>query len=315
MARELTRVIPELNRRDRKMPVVPRPVRPQPSTVGAVFVTYHPDPGVAARIAAVASQVSAVIIIDNGSTDAELAPLERLAGRGVIELLRNNENRGLATALNQGLTWGELRGLEWVATFDQDTHAGPDLVAEAGAVFDLRQETDIAVIGAAWVTRPEYQPQCSNPAGIALPCVITSGTLHAVAVWRALGGFRDDFFIDYVDTEYCLRARARGFAVIRTCRVTMTHAIGFPTRRSLYFRSVTPNNHSAIRRYYITRNRLAVWRSYWRTETGYIAFDVKAAVKEFIKLVLLEDDRVSKIRSIIRGTWDFMRGVHGPLVQ
>jgi rhamnosyltransferase len=264
---------------------------------------------------AVAKQVAAVVIIDNGSADAELEPILKLVEDGIADLVRNPQNLGLATALNQGVKWGQERGLAWMATFDQDTLAEPYLVAEAEAIYDVRQTDDIAAIGAGWVSRPEWDLGCSDPGGIELACVITSGTLHSIAIWQALSGFREDFFVDYVDTEYCLRARQHGYKVIRACRVTMGHLIGNPKSRSIYIRSVTPSNHSAIRRYYITRNRMRVWRAYWRREPGYVAFDVKAAAKELVKLVLAEDDRAAKLRAIARGIRDSMRGVSGPLLS
>jgi rhamnosyltransferase len=74
---------------------------------------------------------------------------------------------------------------------------------------------------------------------------------------------------------------------------------------------LTSTNHSRRRRYYITRNRIIVWRTYARVEPRYVAYDVKASAKELVKLALFEDDRGGKIRAVVRGTWDAIRGFTG----
>jgi len=48
-----------------------------------------------------------------------------------------------------------------------------------------------------------------------------------------IGVFREEFFIDRVDFEYCLRAKARGYCVIRTRKPLMSHTIGTPTAHRL----------------------------------------------------------------------------------
>lgn len=281
-------------------------LRPDRGHVGAAFVTYHPDPGLAVRVRALSGQVAHIVIVDNGSSELELAPIRDLVTEGTVALIPNGANLGVATALNQGLAWGEERGLDWIVTFDQDSAAEPRLVAEAARVYDAHHPR-IAVIGAGWVSRLGLGTACNSPDGIEVTHVITSGALHHVGIWRVLGGFREDLFIDYVDTEYCLRARTAGYSVVQGCVPTMTHAIGSPTRRRLINRFVTPSNHDRARRYYMTRNRMFVWRSYWRRESGYVVYDMKAAAKELIKLLLFETDRVGKLRAVLAGARDSNR--------
>jgi rhamnosyltransferase len=284
--------------------------RPEPSCIGAVVVTHHPDPDLQDRVRALRDQVAAILIVDNGSATNELEAVRRLVDDGLVQVIFNKENRGLAMALNQGLAWGEEQGLAWIVTLDQDTTPGSNLVAAAGRVFNAHRVRPVAAIGAGWVSRPDVIPDCSDPGGVEVACVITSGTLHSVPIWRALGGFRDDFFIDYVDTEFCLRARAAEYSVVRACLPTMTHAVGNPTRHWFLVRSFTPSNHTRMRRYFITRNRILVWKKYARTEPAYVWFDIRAAWKEFVKIVLVEDDRRGKLVAIARGIGDaFHRGL------
>ena len=56
--------------------------------------------------------------------------------------------------------------------------------------------------------------------------VITSGCLVDAAFAREIGGFRDDFFIDQVDHEFCLRTRANGRRVAISAKPVMQHSVG-----------------------------------------------------------------------------------------
>lgn len=291
-----------------------RDPRPSASSVAAVIVTYHPDAGLADRVRPLIGQVGATIIIDNGSSDTELAPVDSLVREGVVEAIRNGRNRGLATALNQGLAWTEERGYAWALTLDQDTRPTSAVVHEAARVFAEHADGRVAVIGAGYRAR---RAAVSSPNGGEVAHVITAGALYSVSAWQRLGGFQDDFFIDYVDIEFCLRARAGGYRVVQASVPTITHAIGRPTSRRLLFRSFSPSNHDRKRRYFITRNRIVVWRRYWRRERRWVASDAIAAVKELAKIVFFEADRRGKLRAIARGARDGMgarSAKDGPLV-
>ena len=91
----------------------------------------------------------------------------------------------------------------------------------------------------------------------------------------------------------------------------MTHRIGQPTLRWIGRRAVHPTNHSAVRRYYITRNRFLVWRRYCRTDSHFVARDILASQKELIKLLLFEEDRPAKVRAMLAGLRDGIRNVTG----
>ena len=91
----------------------------------------------------------------------------------------------------------------------------------------------------------------------------------------------------------------------------MTHRIGQPTLRWIGRRAVTPTSHSAARRYYITRNRFLVWRRYCRTDSRFVAQDILASQKELLKVLLFEQDRVEKLRAMLAGLIDGVRGVTG----
>ena len=62
----------------------------------AVVVTYHPDNGFPARLSRIVPQLDATVIVDNGSSDAELRMLRELSTYPSVTLICNFENLGIA---------------------------------------------------------------------------------------------------------------------------------------------------------------------------------------------------------------------------
>jgi rhamnosyltransferase len=145
-----------------------------------------------------------------------------------------------------------------------------------------------------------------------MTAVITSGTLQSIPIWERLGGFREDYFIDCIDTEFCLRARARGLEIIQATEAALSHRIGTPTQKWVMGRWMIPTNHSPLRRYYVTRNRISLWRKYARSDGRFVAKDMRQTVREWIGIAVAESDRPAKLRAILAGLRDGLFGRYGP---
>jgi rhamnosyltransferase len=277
----------------------------------AVIVTFQPETDVVRHAEALVGQVVGIVVVDNGSGPGGTTILNSLSALPSVHVIRNPVNEGIAHALNQGAQAALDAGADWLLTLDQDAAPGPEIVRIAGhATGAYPWRSRIAVIGSASrsdLARSSGQANRGRP-WIETSTVITAGSFVSLAAFRAVGGFREDLFIDYVDIEFCLRARASGYRVLASRAPTIRHQIGQPTVRSIGRRAVTPTNHPAFRRYYITRNRFLVWRLYGRTEPRYVLADILASQKELLKVLLFEEDRKSKVRAMLAGLRDGLRG-------
>ena len=282
------------------------------TSVAAVVVTFHPGPDLPATLVALLSQTGVVVVVDNGSCPADLPDVDDPAFGGRVEIVANEGNIGLAAALNQGLRRAKERGFGWALTMDQDSAPLPNLVAAAGRAFHAHPEPErLAAIGATVAGADDSTPAPTVPYR-RVEAVITSGTLHSIPVWERLGGFREDFFIDCVDTELCLHARARGFKVVGATEPAIEHRIGAPTRKRALGRWMMPTNHSPLRRYYVTRNRLSLWRHYARSDGRFVLTDMRQSIREWIGIAFAETDRSAKLRAILAGFGDAALGRYGP---
>jgi rhamnosyltransferase len=137
--------------------------------------------------------------------------------------------------------------------------------------------------------------------------------LIPLALHAAIGPFRDEFFIDYVDSEYCFRARAQGYRVLRTAKPLMSHTIGAPTRHDLLGKPKWTTNHSPDRRYYIARNDTVMLREYGGYAFGSWALkSLGRRLRTCKRIVLYERSKARKIAAVSAGWWDGVRGRMGP---
>jgi rhamnosyltransferase len=277
--------------------------------VCAILVSYHPDAELPSRAARILEQAGALVIVDNGSGAATHEMLRRIAADSRVSLVLNPANLGVASALNLGMEQARASGFAWVLLLDQDTDLRDGMLASLIEVRAAYPEpARVAVIGAGFgeETRVAREP---GAAWEEVESVITSGSLIPLSVHAALGPFRDEFFIDYVDTEYCFRARAQGYRVIRTTQPLMSHTIGAPTRHDVLGVSKWTSNHSPDRRYYIARNDTVMLREYGGYAFGAWALkSLGRRLRTSRRIVLYERSKARKIAAVWAGWWDGVRG-------
>jgi rhamnosyltransferase len=197
----------------------------------AVVVTYQPDDLFPGRVARIAAQVGRVWVVDNASNAAAremLAEISRTDPR--IELVLADSNEGIGAALNRGFARAIADGFGWVVTLDQDSVVEPDLVAELSAIWAEHPVRDrVMVIGANYVGGAGERGLVSTAGSERSreqTVAITSGAMISVAAFQLAGSFRADYFIDYVDEEFCLRLRQSGMRVVCSTRPLMHHSLG-----------------------------------------------------------------------------------------
>jgi rhamnosyltransferase len=303
---------------------------PQSTKVAALVVTYFPDPGFPERLARILEQVPRLMVVDNGSGGNSLSWADTLAGTAGLTVERNASNRGIAAALNQGISQLTAEGYEWVVTFDQDSTIESGCVAAllATVAGDANPET-VALVGSnrhddspgavehRWVRRkpglPFFERVPTDRVGSdGVTLVITSGTLTNVEALGRLGPFRADFFIDFVDTEYCLRARKAGYRILVSPGARIRHRVGSKRRVALGGIGVSPMHHGPVRKYYIFRNAVAVIRSYGGVFPHWLVYQLLALAEILLGILFFEREKGVKLKACWLGIRDGLTGRMGP---
>jgi rhamnosyltransferase len=291
------------------------------SSVLAVVVTYQPDKTLERNLRALRSQVDRVVVVDNGSIN--IAEVAFVVAAVDCELICNKTNLGVATAFNQGIGVANEEGFPWVITFDQDSLVPPGLVA---GLLDLyRTHPRCSEIG---VIAPTHRDRGTGDSyyqrgdrlveqegwRIVRSC-ISSGCLVPTAVYAQVGGLDDRLFIDFVDHDFCIRCRARGFLIVESTREVLEHSIGAAVARKVLGRRLVFTNHSPLRHYYMTRNQLEVYRRSMRVDFFWAARGLVLQAITALLVLIYEKQRLAKFRSMLEGMKDFALRRFGPRQQ
>jgi rhamnosyltransferase len=297
-----------------------------PLPLCAVVVTYHPAPDVLENLRVLASECGRVLVVDNGSAPEVLAAMAAVPG---ICLMPQGLNLGLAAALNLGVERALDSGFEWAVTFDQDSQPEPGMVRamwathlalpRAAMIGPRIHEEGAEPKNYRWVTRHAACPGLFRRIGCErrdLPEVtmmVTSGSMIELAEWRRLGGFDNGLFIDYIDTEYCLRLLRAGCTVAVSGGAVLRHRLGERQNQVVLGRVVRPTHHAPFRHYYMARNRITVWRRHALAVPHWALFDFCFAWYNLARVLAFENQRRAKCRAIIIGTLHGLIGKNGAM--
>ena len=274
----------------------------------AVVVTYNPDKGVIERVERIAKQVDRVIVVDNSANQETMGMLKTITGN--VELVFNNANLGIAAALNIGMQRALQNGYEWVLTMDQDSEVESFLIQSLTEIIEEIGLGDrIAVIGSNYFNsngEVVFRGGGSNDSSswAETVTVITSGSLVSINAFNVIGEFREDFFIDCVDHEYCLRARSKGYRIVISKKPLMKHYIGNQTKHKFWLIVAETKNHSAIRRYYVMRNFVVLFRKYFLYDPINVFRLLLSSVKILVLMCLFEKNKTKKIKYSMLGILD-----------
>lgn len=265
----------------------------------ASIVLYQPDiQRLQENILAIQNQVEKVVLVINGPGCENIVLEYDSQSRFVI--IQNSENKGIAYALNQAMQYAYEQNYKWVLTLDQDTITPPKLVE---TLLKHQYCDKIGAIAPDFVD-PNYYRESGEKQGVqfVLYC-ITSACLTNVNVWKEIGGFDDDLFIDLVDYDYCANMIHNGYAIVQDYDVKIKHEIG--NGRKVYFgkHSIFVLNHAAFRKYYMARNALYYSKKWPRLSKAAINKREYFAIL-FIGILFVEKDKLRKLIAVFKGIFD-----------
>jgi rhamnosyltransferase len=265
------------------------------------------------HIPAVLAEVRCLVVVDNGSNANELKPLRAASHVLGFHLMENRENLGLAEALNQGVRWAKSKAYPWIILFDQDSVITGGFISQMCAAWESHPDRErVASMHPKYVdpeTGDEAPVRRASDGGPVIS--LTSGALMPAWIFDKIGWFASEYFIDCVDFEYCLRIRAAGYLIADSRQAVLLHHVGYPKMIGFLGFTFRPTNHSAMRRYYMSRNRILVYRKYFRRFPGWVLHFVNESLRETVKCFLGEQNRARKFRNFLLGTWDGLIGRMG----
>ena len=270
---------------------------------------------------ALRDQVDKILLLDNSSEwEGDIAAL---ANAQVI-YLPMAFNRGTAGAMNQAWQLALAEGATAMLSFDQDSLPAVGMVVQLTSALSGLQQGGLrpAAVGPG-----KIDPRNSKPFRLLQPVLpgfrqvpsgsaptvevdhlITSGCLISAEIFKTVGPFREELFLDYVDIEWSLRARALGYSLYTDPRTTMAHTIGDQVIQ-IAGRSLPV--HKPLRGYLLVRNHLLLWRLP-TTRLYWLLRDLRQVLLKVTLLLALRPNRLERLRCIIKGVWHGLRNRGGP---
>lgn len=283
-------------------------------TMAAVIVIYQPDIATLGTVlAAVAPQVSRLLLIANDGVSPALA----LPGNA--ELLVENSNAGLGKAYNVAVDWARANGATHLVLLDQDSVPDRNMVAMLGEA--LSGTPRVAAAGPLWRDARTGEPgyfvrltrwgatkvRPADGATVSVDFLISSGAVISLEEIDRVGAFDEALFIDHVDTDWCLRARATGCTLLGVADAGLDHVFGEAALTTpLVGRGRRVILYPAERQYYLVRNSIILWHRPY-APMGWVLHDVQRTAALVCWHILFAPPRWTRLKSAWRGVCDGLK--------
>ena len=155
-----------------------------------------------------------------------------------VSIINNNKNLGLSKALNIGIIRSLEMNAKKVILFDQDTLIDVKKINDHLIAYDSIDDPLMVALGASYVRNKKDNPYFmkhglfrkrlyqDNKKIIQIDSAITSGLLIYTPIFKYVGLFNENLFIDYVDIEWSLRLKSMGFNLYGNFGTEFIHTIG-----------------------------------------------------------------------------------------
>jgi rhamnosyltransferase len=283
----------------------------KPQSIAAVTIVFHPPQDVVKNILSYIDSIGLLIVIDN--SPKETVFLKELHEK--ILYIHDGENKGIAVRLNLAARMAAGQGYDFLMTFDEDSFFDKDMLDAYMHCF-LQSEflSTTAMYGIENDARLLTQGSCHEKNKEIL---ITSGSIVNLEIFTKLGGFDEALFIDFVDTEYCLRAMKAGYGVRKFTNILLNHSIGVSSEHYSYktFKKTKRSLHSPVRLYYMLRNFFYLRKKYkgsFEKEFGSVKKNLMVMIKNNM---LYNQERRKVISYLAKAVNDYRKGRMGKIVE
>jgi len=296
------------------------------SRVASITVTYNGAASIRRHLQSLRAQthrLHEIVVVDNASSD----DTRRLVADEFPEvtLVELGNNVGVAGGLAAGINYAvQKKQYDWIWTFDQDSVPAPDALEQLLTAFDdLSPDNDSVALlaptcrhSSSGMSYPALSWLGSGFAPSELPTahdvdfvdmVISSGSLIRSSVVDKVGLPREDFFIDFVDYEYCLRLRKYGFRIALVRDAVLEHSIGSPAMITFLGTEKSWADHASWREYYMARNEIfTIWQ--YRPFLATKFFVLRRLAQHALGILLFGSEKLACLTMICRGVIDGLTG-------
>lgn len=276
-----------------------------PPRITAIYTTFNPDDGFRERIRHVVAFCASTIVVDNTPGGHAFAPGQTDG----LTVLQDGRNKGLGAALNVGIAEALRQGSDMVVLFDQDSSPPADFMPALSQ--GLQMAGSRAIVG-PWLIDDAVAPAVHTSTDAApmleeVTCIATSGMCFSLAGLMEGDRFTEDFFLDFVDFDWCWRLRARGWRICRLRSLHMPHRLGLAQHK---FLGLTYHVPAPFRHYFQFRDTIKLCTRSYVPLYSRVRLSVILLPKLLVYPFLL-DRGLERLGWMLRGIRDAIRATPG----
>ena len=294
--------------------------------IAAVVVLYYPDNLLVKKLVeSIQSSISIIILVDN-TPESDISYGNQIVDHDIgtdIITVSNRKNLGVAAAQNQGFRIAKEQGCDYLLILDQDSCPSGNLVSEqlsSLASIDASRRDRIAAIAPCFYDeRYDYSGtfivldkliprklKCNRSEEVHfVDYAISSGLLVNISLIEDIGLMNEDLFIDYVDIEWCLRARSKGYYILAVFSAHFKHELGDMIRTYLWGRVKVPLR-SPVRTYYMVRNAIILYKMK-HIPLKWKIYDFMRLNLRVLMYFIINSSRTKHIKSAFSAIYDGLR--------
>ncbi|WP_085537156.1 glycosyltransferase [Massilibacteroides vaginae] len=267
-----------------------------------IVILYYPDADIISNISSYINSLDTLIIWNNTpEIDRKKEIFKGIKSKTPIIFMNEENNVGIGKALNNSANYALENNFTHLLTMDQDSFFNEYTFHTYLKKIKENKDTHVA----AYCVNTNSTEILDTTEVVEL--FITSGTIIITDFFKKIGNFRDDFFIDAIDTEYSFRIRKNKYKILQFRDVFMHHKLGNPTVTPFLWGKLISPNYSAVRTYYIVRNHIILRRLYDKD----FSFS-KGSFKTIffwrpICILFVEKNKLQKAYFFLRGIYDGIR--------
>ena len=288
-----------------------KPILYKENNVAIIVTTYNPNINdFENAFKTYAGQAALVVIVDNSTSKNN--QLEQLCTKYEnVHFISMQDNLGIAKAQNFGTRYAIDNDYELFIEIDQDSSLPNDYVRKILFSYNQLAEKNIKVAGIGPLAMREdgffYGGRQPNIGPVMVDKTHSSGFLFNKHAFDVIGSKNEGLFIDFVDWEWCWRAKHHGFDVFVDTSVWIEHKLGNGHKKIFFWEVGVP---APIRHYYQYRNSCLISS----LEYVPLTWKVKRAVIHLLKIpifVLFFDKPFLRVRYALTGIKDCFVGRYG----
>lgn len=205
-----------------------------------------------------------------------------------------NKNMGLGYALNFGAKLAKKDGFDYLITMDQDSILEKDGFNEyCNSILKLKKA---ALVCPQYLIERKRKVKKENKIK-KIKLTMQSASIINLDVLEKLGYFKENYFIDCIDYDFCLKAISNGYFIYQNMNYIVKHNPGITKKTKLL--KIKYGYCSPIRIYYQIRNLNDLFRNYRYFKIKFIIF------YKIIKIILFFDNKKAFINMYKEAKCDF----------